>query len=73
MSVILRDEHLEGQIEAEKNRRGDATMAKTACDLLREYLMQLSIRREQSTQAAAVADAANSSDSTNDQRTKVSA
>lgn len=48
MAIIVRDEHLEKQIGEERERRGDATMAKTLCDLVREHLTELRIKREQS-------------------------
>jgi hypothetical protein len=41
MAVIIRDNHLEEQIDRERQRRGDATMAKTLGDLARERLMEL--------------------------------
>lgn len=41
MPVLIRDSHLEQQIEREKLRRGDGTMAKTLGDLARERLMEL--------------------------------
>ena len=41
MAVIIRDEHLEDQIDQERQRRGDATQAKTLGDLVRERLMEL--------------------------------
>lgn len=43
MSIIIRDDHLEQQIDKIRASRGDKTMAKTASDLLREYLTTLNI------------------------------
>jgi hypothetical protein len=39
--ITIRDSHLEDQIDVERDRRGDATMAKTLSDLCRERLMEL--------------------------------
>ncbi len=47
MAINIRDEHLEKQIDEERQRRGDATLAKTLGDIARERLMQLEMRQEQ--------------------------
>lgn len=49
MAIVLRDEHLETLLDAERIRRGDATMAKTLGDLVREYLTRLDAERRAST------------------------
>lgn len=38
MAIHIRDHHLESLVDAEREKRGDATVAKTANDLIREYL-----------------------------------
>ena len=38
MAVLIRDEHLEKQINRVRESRGDKTMAKTLCDIAREWL-----------------------------------
>lgn len=59
MSINLIDEYLERQIDAERQRRGDATKAKTAAALLRERLMQLEIDRGRSGDSGTYRAAAN--------------
>lgn len=60
MPVTIKDAHLEEQIDAERQRRGDRTMAKTLGDLAREVLTQLETERrererQQPTEAASPA------------------
>jgi hypothetical protein len=43
MSINIRDDYLESQVEIEQARRGDATATKTARDLLRERLIQIGL------------------------------
>ncbi len=45
MAIIIRDEHLEDLLNRERERRGDATMAKTLGDIARERLMELLVTR----------------------------
>lgn len=49
MPVLIRDEHLERMIDAERQVRGDATMAKTLGDIAREHLVRLQEERRQAT------------------------
>jgi hypothetical protein len=51
MPITIRDEHLEGLIEKEAERRGDKTLAKTLGDLAREYLTQMQTKQESRPQA----------------------
>jgi hypothetical protein len=44
--VVIDDEHLEAQIEAESERRGQKTKAATAKTLLTERLTELRVLRE---------------------------
>lgn len=41
MPILIRDPHLEQQIDQERQRRGDGSMAKTLVDLARERLTEL--------------------------------
>jgi hypothetical protein len=43
--IVLRDRHLERKINAERKRRGDATLAKTLNDLARERLVEIEQER----------------------------
>lgn len=45
MAVIIRDQHLENLIDAERQRRGDATQAKTLSDLARERLREIEVEK----------------------------
>lgn len=56
--VTIRDEHLEKQIDDERERRGDATMAKTLCDIARERLTELQITRRDSAERPVAATSA---------------
>lgn len=51
MAIVIRDQHLEQQIDRIRESRGDSTMAKTACDLLREYLTTMTIQANRPTLA----------------------
>jgi hypothetical protein len=55
--ITIRDQHLEEQIDRERERRGDATMSKTLGSLARERLMELERDRlTDRTPAATAAD-----------------
>jgi hypothetical protein len=41
MPILIRDQHLEEQVDTERQRRGDATLSRTLSNLARERLMEL--------------------------------
>jgi hypothetical protein len=45
MAIAIRDEHLESLIDSERQRRGDATQAKTLSDLARERLREIEVEK----------------------------
>jgi hypothetical protein len=64
MAVVIRDQHLEERIDRERQRRGDATMAKTLADLVREKLTEIArdVRDEATGEGRAVAHSGFSQD-----------
>lgn len=56
--ISIRDEHLERQIDHERQRRGDATMAKTLSNLAAERLMQIEFSRNTSSPDSPAASSA---------------
>lgn len=64
MPILIRDKHLENEIDRERVRRQDGTMAKTLGDLARERLTQIERDRLYGTdRASAPENSANSADS----------
>jgi hypothetical protein len=47
MPIIIRNPHLERQIDRHRQKRGHKTMAKTAVELLTERLTQLDSRQRE--------------------------
>lgn len=45
MTIQFTDNHLEAEVEAERDRRGDTSKTKTTKDLLRERIAELRLLR----------------------------